>query len=118
MEKYNYGENSVFYTTDMIDSLKYAGVFPNVNTEVQALQDKVKELESQVSQLRSEKESQTQMLEKSQRMLNSVLKFSEKVRNSKLGKIFFRKQIKELDAGSQPQGKDSSKPQDFDDIEF
>lgn len=53
------------------------------------------------------------MLKNSQRMLGSVLNFSEKVRNSKLGKIFFRKQIKELDAGSQPQ--DS---QNFDDIEF
>lgn len=61
----------------------------------------IESLESQILKLKSEKKEQNDMINKLQYMLDKMLKFATKVRNSRVGKIFFRKQIKELDAGSQ-----------------
>ncbi len=46
-------------------------------------------------------ESQDKQINKLQEMLKTTLKFSEDVRNSLVGKIFFRKRIKELPAGKE-----------------
>lgn len=81
----------------------------------------IEDLQNEIEQLKSEKKSQALLICKLQNMLRTTLKFSERVRNSKLGRFFFRKQIKELDAGSQSSIDDTTECtqlQDFDDIQL
>lgn len=82
--------------------------------KLQEQNDKIKELELQkqhteqelhkekekVVKLENQNREQTNTIYKLQRMVNSLLKFCERVRSSRFGRIFFKKSIKELDDGS------------------
>lgn len=93
----------------------------NLESEKDVQAKIIQDLQDENSRLKIKLETQSTYIDKLQKMLRSTLKFSEKVRSSRLGKIFFRKQLKELDTGSQLQEKEEttdSQSQNFDDIEF
>lgn len=71
------------------------------------LEEKLKESNkdsksAEVTRLKEKIEEQDLQISKLQKMLSKVLVFAEKVRNSTVGKIFFRKDIKSLPSGEEP----------------